>query len=444
MSRWASLGFWVAVLAFFVGMTGVVDTNLTLAADSPLISETRAAQHGLERQWHTQITIDPGSNRVTHLVYVPKSETCPDTLFVQTERATVFAINAETGKTLWSRLVGRPYLMSEPVGCNDLMVGVLNGSTLTMLDRASGRILWAKAFTSVPASGPVLSKRFAYVPYNSGCIAAYPIRKGEDTVGKPVTETEEESVASQTSASNVIPPLGEVEPLLCTSLFRIENAPVLFQNDVMKDRLAWINRKGLYVGSLVSRGSGFKLDYSLSSARTFASTPAFVPSRYLTSGTGEADAEAVQVKNPFGALVVSSKKGHVTAIRTDNGGTLWEYQLGEPIVNPAVAIQSRAYVISEFGLMICFDVPTGKILWTRKNASQFVAQTKDRLYVLNQLGDRLLILRASDGSRFDQLTIPGFTKVVANDKTDRMFFATDTGFIQSLRQRGQKEPVRYR
>lgn len=439
------------------GSSSFVDQAVA-GGDCPLISKTLATRHGMQRQWHTQVPLDPANNRVTHLSLVLKSETSPDTLFVQTERSTLFAIDAETGKMIWSKLVGNPDLVSCKVGCNGQMVAVLNGSSLYLLNRINGRILWSRSFPGVPASGPVLSQRYAYVPLLDGCVVAHPVQKVADDSDSDKKQGDDVQATSAkiASASRLILEQGKLEPLICPSIYRIETQPVLIQNDATADRLAWVNKRGMYVGAINNTGGNeFRLDYSLSTAMSFESSPTFVPSRFIHPDESKRESESAAEEGPFaqnetvkdvpifGAILVASMSGQVNAIQAGSGSTLWEYHIGQPIVKPVVAIGTRAYVVSQFGLMICFDVQTGKKLWETRDVSQFVAQAKNHLYVLDTSGVNVSTLRVSDGRRIDRLPISGYAKVVCNSKTDRLFLVSPTGLVQSLRQRGVDEPIRH-
>lgn len=428
--------------------------------DCPLISQSLAVRHGLQRQWHTQVALDPSNNRVTHLTLTPKSETSPDTLFVQTERSTVFAIDAGTGKVLWSRVVGRPDLISGAIGCNDQMVAVINGSTIYILNRLNGRILWTRSFPGVPASGPVLSKRYAYVPLLDGCVAAYPVRKVDSPEERKTSKTAETPASNDVSASQgtvtqatlvkmsnanrLILSQDETEPLVCPSLYRIETQPVLIQGDESADRVAWVNKRGMYVGAIGNKsGAHFSLDYSLASTLAFEASPTFVSSRFThpdeakredasgdeISSAGGDSGEKVPM---FGALLVASTDGQVNAIQAGSGATLWEYHVGQPVVNPVIAVDARAYVVTQFGLMLCFDVRTGQKLWETANVSKFAAQSNEWLYVVDDSLERISILRATDGRRIDHFPISGFSRVLSNDQTNQLFLANETGFIQAL------------
>ncbi|NLE39994.1 MAG: PQQ-binding-like beta-propeller repeat protein, partial [Pirellulaceae bacterium] len=125
-----------------------------------LIAPSDAARGGLDRAWFTQVRLDPGRAKVEHLRLFEATGRLPDTLFVQTDRAAVHAIDAETGRTLWVRLVGSPNHPSMAVGASDEIVGVVNGTTLYLIDRADGRIVWTRRVAGVPADGPVLTDHF--------------------------------------------------------------------------------------------------------------------------------------------------------------------------------------------------------------------------------------------------------------------------------------------
>ena len=450
----------LASVSVFLSNVGFCGVSLVAAdEDCPLISASQAARFGMERQWHTQVPLDSSNNRVTHLTLVPKSETSPDTLFVQTERSTLFAIDAETGKTLWSKLIGRSDLITGEVGCNGQMVAVLNGSKLFILNRVNGRVMWTRDFPGVPAAGPVLSQRYAYVPLLDGCVAAYPIQKIEKADGNSSQSGTDQTQATSDKVSNASAltlSQEKVDPLVCPSMYRIETQPVLIQDDAAADRLAWINEDGMYVGTISGANSqGFKLDYALPTSLSFAASPAFVPSRF-THPDAEKREQAAEDAGPFdegnsvedvpvfGALVAASTDGRVSAVQAGSGGILWGYHLGQPIVEPVIAIGARAYVVTQFGQLHCFDARTGKKFWETRDISQFVAQTSDRIYALDSSGEKVSVLRASNGQRIGKFPIAGFTRVVCNDKTDRLFFVTETGFIQSLRQRGVEEPLRHR
>ena len=61
-------------------------------------------------------------------------------LYVQTEAAMVHAIDAETGRTLWSKRMGGPTAQPAP-GRQRRLVAVVNGSRLYVFNRFNGDVL---------------------------------------------------------------------------------------------------------------------------------------------------------------------------------------------------------------------------------------------------------------------------------------------------------------
>ena len=59
---------------------------------------------------------------------------------IVTDAGVLQALDANTGKTNWVTQFGNPNYPSVGPDANDKFVAVINGSTLYLLDRASGRI----------------------------------------------------------------------------------------------------------------------------------------------------------------------------------------------------------------------------------------------------------------------------------------------------------------
>ena len=117
------------------------------AARSELIPETTAAQHGLTRPWFTQVELDQGQGRLRDLVLYE------GTLYAQTDKAVVHAIDAETGKTLWWKQVGLPQHPSMTPGAGRDLLAVVNGSRLYVLNRFNGDLLYEKELSGSPGGG---------------------------------------------------------------------------------------------------------------------------------------------------------------------------------------------------------------------------------------------------------------------------------------------------
>ena len=119
--------------------------NPLWAQRSQIITEAAAARHGLVRPWFTQVELDQTHGRLTDLVLYE------GTLYAQTDSAVIHAIDAETGKTLWSKQVGRPGHPSvTPCASHDLLA-TFNGSRLYVVNRFNGDILLDREIDGRPA-----------------------------------------------------------------------------------------------------------------------------------------------------------------------------------------------------------------------------------------------------------------------------------------------------
>ena len=109
-----------------------------LAGQSTLISETTAAQHGLVRPWFTQLDLMQERARVHDIIRLRR------VLYVQTDTAIVQAMDAETGKTLWTRRIGRAKYPSLTPGANQDQLVIINGSRLYVVNRHNGNLLYER------------------------------------------------------------------------------------------------------------------------------------------------------------------------------------------------------------------------------------------------------------------------------------------------------------
>src|SRR5262249_14231771 len=95
------------------------------------------------------------------------------TLYATSERGTVHALDAETGSTRWTTIVGDPRYPTTAAGANDRYVAVCNGSTLCVLLASDGTPAWSRMCVSSPGAGPALSEELVFVPMISGLVETF-------------------------------------------------------------------------------------------------------------------------------------------------------------------------------------------------------------------------------------------------------------------------------
>ena len=400
------------------------------AGQGELIPERTAAHHGLTRSWFTQVQLDRSRSRVRDVVLHQ------GTLYVQTDRAMVHAIDAETGETHWAKQIGRPNHPSLRPGVGQDLLAVLNGSRLYVCNRYNGDLLHETQVNGVPGAGPCLSKRRAYVPTLSGMVWAYrlePLLDPLEELGKIDENPTPEQIAAaeEDRRENIRLQQEPIPPLVCRSLGRALVQPLVTRETTEDEFVAWTTDRGyLNIGWINLRDDDrLTLRYRLETAAEIATRPTYLP-------------PDPNDRDDSGIIFATSRDGFVNAVRERDGVSLWRFPAGEPILQSAVVIELRVYVATQLGGMFCLDAITGSQLWWTPQIRQFIAASKQRVYVADMLG-RILALSAETGARLDTIAAGRLPIKLINSQTDRLYLATDTGLIQCLHERELPEPIQH-
>ena len=364
-------------------------------------------------------------------------------LYAQSNRATLEAIDAETGQKLWSKMIGQPNHPSLPPGaCRDL-VATINGSTLYVLNRYTGDILYQTTVNGAPGGGPALSSKRAYVPMVAGMILAYrlePVTDAAKELGKidphaaEMSEEEKKEAAKKAEEErreNIRIRQDYIPPLACSSTGRALVAPVVTTQNRDEEFVAWGTDRGyLYVGRIDRRSEdAFIAKYRLDTNGTFSNPPAYLP-------------PDPKVMGDSGVIYGGSSDGYVYAMLERSGDLQWKFATSDPVIDSPVVIEDRVYATTELGGMFCLNAKTGKQIWWAPELLHFVAAGKQRVYAADKLG-RLRILDARTGAMLDSLPTIAMPIKISNGQTDRIYLATEGGTIQCLREVEQTNPIVY-
>ncbi len=439
MTRFFRFSLFVTVLAVVAVFAG---SQLSAAPGGGLISHQVAQGHGLTRAWFTQVRLDPGQGRVSHVTFCEKDEMNPDTLFVQTDRAALHVIDAETGQTLWVKTVGRPNHPSLPLGVGEKLVSVVNGTYIYILKRADGKLLWTGRMDDVPVAGICMSKRRVFVPTISGRVIAYKMTRIADPLllsspspeeadaEEPADKAMSPSVQKEEASDSLRFKQGPAAEVACGSSGAVSTQPIIMRDDDLGMYIAWTTSKGMFVAHIGRQDENhFPLLYELAGGSEIVSRPTYLPPR-----TENPDTE--------GVIFVATFDGSVYAHSERQGNELWKRATGQPIVEPVVPIGERLYVTAELGGMYCLATADGSMLWHAPRITKFIAASPTRLYVADKL-DRLLVLDAQSGARIDTLPFAATDIMVRNMRTDRIYLITKTGLIQCLHETELAQPARH-
>lgn len=368
--------FLLHLLVLAVGLCGVMTTAKPALARSGLVSNQQAQRYGLVRAWFSQAQVD----RSRHMV--ERAVLSGDQLIVLTTAGVLHAMDAHTGGTDWVARVGNPDYPSLGPAISDEYVAIVNGSTITVLDRETGLEKMSRELSGGAGGGPALANDHVYVPMFTGKLEAYPLTPPMRSTWYYSSTGRVFESASATSAS-----------------------------------ITWPTDRGyLYVANPSADGVRYRFQ---SSGRVLGSPAAAGGNLYLTTTTG-----------------------FLYALDERTGKQLWRYGTGSSISQPPVVVGGRVYVATETGAMHCVSARTGDGIWQSPNIHRLAAVSASRVYGMNRMGD-LIILDKQSGVPLGRIATNATTTSVVNDQTDRVYLVSDSGLVQCLHEIGSQEPLRH-
>jgi outer membrane protein assembly factor BamB len=262
-------------------------------------------------------------------------------------------------------------------------VVVLSGSSLYVVNRANGEIMWQKQVSGAPGAGPGVTATHAFVPLVSGKVEGYDLEKGR----------------KQT-------------PWNYQSSGRVLNPPMTTELSV-----SWTTERGYFYVADPSAGG---IRYRLETRDAIHSRPAsWSPHVYACSSDG-----------------------YVYAVEETKGRIVWKFPVGEAIYEQPVAINGYVFVVTEFGGMYSFNSADGAPRWHTPGVKQFVAASPTRVYVRNSVGD-LAILDINSGALLGKMSLAGISKVLTNGRSDRIYLVDKGCVVQCLHEAALVQPVVY-
>jgi outer membrane protein assembly factor BamB len=364
------------VLVAYATSLAAVGTAWAQGGRTTLVSQQEARRFGLTRAWATRIKMDSSRNRV-HEITLHEGA-----LISVNDESMVQAFDAETGRTLWTTSVGHRAYPNTPVGASASYVCVCNGSTLYVLSREDGSLLFTRKLQGTPSAAPAVSDTRVYVPTFAGAVESYEI-KADKPKKTPTTY--------RTKGS-------------------IEESPVIAGN-----YLIWGTQAGaVYSANKIDLNANYR----------------FMTRGPITAGLGY-----------WPPLVyAASADGYIYAIDEKSGKRRWQYSTGYPAREMPVPLDGNVYAIAELSGLHCLAADTGDERWFSADVAKFLSASSTRLYTADETG-RLLILDRRSGAQLGNMATELLPIKVQNTQTDRIYLATDTGLLQCLREIDQVKPI---
>ena len=356
--------------------------------DKVLPTQQQLSQFGLERAWWGQATLNPSRDKVRHVTIDE------DIVYVQATSGTTTAFNSETGERLWATQLGRFDQPSFPAVSNEDLALVIVGSTMYGVDKQTGRTIWTLVLPGQPSTGPSIDDNQVYVGTLDGSVYAFSLKK--------IRQLYREQRLPQWSHEALV--------------WRYKAAKEVTSPPIVTGRVVNFASRD---GSLYSVGAADrKLLYQL-----------------------QTDAPIVAPLARLGkALYMASEDNHFYALNVDNGRVLWEFTSGLPIRRAPFAVANDLYITPDRGGLYCLNAANGAQRWWQPSLVRFLAVAGESMFASDEDGNLIKVSRAN-GAITGAFPLRAFTVRVSNDRTDRIYLATESGLIIAMRQQGETLPV---
>jgi outer membrane protein assembly factor BamB len=466
MSRLAS----IVGLALVLSGSAAWSQSLT----TQIISEATARKNGLVRRWVTHVQVDRTRDAVQSVVYyqpesikskvgpkpmpppaageeqaappegqaapegqaqppdgqgpppaaaaeAPSDEYVPGMLIVLTQRGTVQALDAATGRPLWITSVGDGTKVCENPAVSDEHVVILSGSRLYVLDRHTGDIVWERRNEIVVITAPTITKGWVYVGGIKGDLFAYKLP--ERSARPAPAATGAAAPAGQNGAAK--PPEPGASPRTAyedsssapdakwnyASFGRIDVPPVETRTGII-----WATSRGFLYTSEEDRpevGGRFETNAAITA-----------PIAYLPP-----------------LVFITSRDGNVYAVHERLAeGALWRFPLGEGVDLKPVAVNQSLFVITETKVLHHLSTLDGTLRWKAPKIAHVLATDGSRrVYALDQFGT-MNIHDFDTGSVLGRIDMQRLDVFVENDRSDLIIVGNHNGLLQCLQEPGHESP----
>jgi outer membrane protein assembly factor BamB len=162
-----------SLLAFLAGLSAAMPASAqSLARSSPAVPPDRAVLErlNLTTDWVFHVPVEGRQDGIARVQLAEDSQ-----VFVQTNAGLLVALDAFTGRTLWTFKMPAEYSSHFPVGFNARYVVALNVAKMFLFDRYKGSLELEFNLPKAPASGPVVDAENIYLALTGASVQAFAI-----------------------------------------------------------------------------------------------------------------------------------------------------------------------------------------------------------------------------------------------------------------------------
>jgi len=442
-THWAlksSFGLFLVLTAW-----AAAQTCLAANPNDLLIQQSVVERHGLTRAWFTQVPVDGVRGEITYIV--------PDEglLLVQTSLATLHAIDAETGRLVWSAEFGNPRSPSQrPAG--------------------NGRVPPPAAAPAPDASGDAADagSADAAAPANQSADAAPPraaarADKADDAAASATSLAKRHDkviavvngstlyLLNRSDGARYLDPKNNIQWKVV-----LRNAPVA--GPLVTDDQVYVPVVGNQIEVYSIYDSRRSPGYLTGSGRNNV-PPVLVGDRvawpsdtgviHITAPNSLSVRHRIDTSGPILAMIAAwpplayaaSVDGYLYCVNENSGEVQWKYTLGSGMRQSPVAIKDAVYAVVDDGGLHRIGAG-GHEDWFNPAARHFLSASPTRVYATDSY-NRLIILNAATGATMDTVPMPSLVQPIVNTQSDRIIFSSAAGLVQSLHEPELGQPENY-
>lgn len=368
-----------------------VSAQIGSATQARLPSESMLARAGLTRAWWGQSVTNSRRDRMQYLTADESA------VYTQSSSGLITSFNTETGKRLWGTQVGQTDRPTYPLWIDAGRLLVVNGTQLNSINAANGDVVWTMNLPGQPTSSASSRGGVAFVGFLDGSLFAF------DT-----------QVAQNLADKNRLLDWGHL-----TVLWRYKTSAAIEAPAIVTDKyVAFASHNGtMYSVTKRERELLFQFE---TDARLSAP-----PVIYQDT------------------LLVASEDFKVYSVGIRNGRYNWQYSAGGPLIVPPLIVGKEAYITPENTGLIVLDAGTGVEKWTRPGVHRVLSVSPARVYGYDRMNN-LMVIDRTTGALLSTARMEPYRYFVANDRSDRIFVASESGLVIALREIEREFPLLHR
>ena len=351
-------------------------------------SELELNRYGLTLSWWGQAVNDPGRDTILHMTADEQN------VYLQSTSGIVSTFNAETGRRLWSALVGIPNQRAFAAESNETELLISSGLTVYSFDKLTGELIWEFRVPEHPSASPSVSENHVFIGAIDGSVFAFDLRR--------VRELYEE---------NMLPEWSDT-----ARDWRFKTATRVVSPPIHSGDVVLFASEGGTVYGLTEQDKQLRFQF-------------------------ETDAK---IRTPLGStrnfVFVTNEDSRLYCLNQVNGSTQWTFSSGAPQRLRPNVVGNQVYTIPTRKGLFALDLATGRRLWNVPKATEFVSVSENRVYA-RDFAKNLLIIDRNDGRVIGKIGMRGFPNVVHNERTDRIFVSNDAGLVLSIREQSREFPI---